>query len=913
MGIDRWRYLQLRSRQARRCIIRGLYSGEIMNWLKQLFLRRRLDAELHQEITFHLEKRIEELVAGGMPVKQALGAACREFGNVTLIEERCREAWHWPTLESFWADITLTAHQLRKSPVFTLAAVATLALGIGANTAIFSVINSVLLRPLSYPEPNRIVQFLLALPEGPRPSASISDFRLWQQQTQAFEQVSAYDFSSNGVTLAGEPPQQFQAIHVTPEYFRLFGAPMLLGRTFYAEEASPGGRKVVVLSYGLWKSRFGGNRDIVGKSISLDDDSYTVLGVTGASFHCDPAADLWIPFQFALSSDDTAHYFQVAGRLKPGISLEKANAKLKLAAAEALRTYSLSNSNLEFIVKPLRDMIVGDVRSSLLVMSVAVALVLLIACANVANLLLVRATGRTREFAIRFALGAGRIRIVRQLLTESIVLSLIGGVLGVVLGLVGVRALLLLNPGNLPRIGESGALIDIDWRMLAFTVGLSLVTGILFGLFPALSASRSDVNCALKESGNQQGAGARHYRLRSCLVVAEMALSVVLLIGAGLLIRTFVALREVQPGFDFRNVLTLDLSLPQSRFAKTDDVSRLVNSARTRIAAIPGANDSAMTCCPPFASRFGLPFTVLGRSVEDSSTTDALWTYVSPGYFDVFKIPVLSGRSFTLQDDEAAPPVVLINEAMAKEFWPNQNPLGQQIVIGNGLGSIFKDVPRQIIGIVANTRDVDLSTPPAPAMIIPQPQVSNAMTAFWSQFGPAYWLVRTRITPHQIAPLISKQLTEASGGLAVGHIRPMDEVMGSSISRQNFNMLLLTIFGVSALILATVGIYGVVSYSVAQRSREIGIRMALGAGRNDIRNLVLRHGMLLAIVGVSIGVSAAFGLARFIASLLFGVTKWDPEVFLSVPLLLLGAALLAVWLPARRTMRNDPIVALRYE
>ena len=884
-----------------------------MNWLKRFFLRRRLYDELHQEITFHLEQRINELVASGMPVKQVTATARREFGNVTLIEERCREVWQWPTLESIWADMKLAAHQLRRSPVFTITVVATLALGIGANTAIFSMINSVVLKPLSYPEPNRIVQFLLTFPEGPRPSASISDFRLWQQQTQAFEQVSAYDFAANGITLAGGPPQQVRGIHVTSNYFQLFGAPMLLGRTFTAEEASPAGGTVVVFSYGLWKGRFGGNPDIVGKSISLDNDSYTVLGVTGASFHCDPAVDLWIPFQFALNSDDSAHYFQVAGRLKPGISLEKANAQLKLAAAEALRSYSFSDSNLGFAVKPLRDMIVGDARSSLLVMAVAVALVLLVACANVANLLLVRATGRTHEFAIRSALGAGRMRIVRQLLTESIVLSLIGSTLGVVLGLVGVRALLLLNPGNLPRIGESGALVDIDWRILAFTVGLSLLTGILFGLFPALSASRPDLNSALKECGNQQGAGARHNRLRSWFVVAEMSLAVVLLIGAGLMIRTFVALRAVKPGFDFYNVLTLDLSLPKSRFAKTDDVSRLVNSARPRIAAIPGVEDSAMTCCPPFASRFGLPFRVVGRSPEDSSSTDAQWTYVSPGYFDVFKIPILSGRSFTEQDDEAAPPVVLINEAMAKEFWPNQNPLGQQIVIGNGLGPRFKDVPRQIIGIVGNTRDVDLSTPPAPAMIIPQAQVSNDMTAFWSQFGPAYWLVRTRIAPHQTAPLIAKQLTEASGGLAVGHIRSMGEVMGSSISRQNFNMLLLTIFAASALILATVGIYGVVSYSVAQRSREIGIRMALGAGRTDIRNLVLRQGMQLAIVGVSIGVCASFGLAHFIASLLFGVTTWDPLVFLSVPLLLLCAALLAVWQPARRTMRIDPILALRYE
>ncbi len=487
--------------------------------------------------------------------------------------------------------------------------------------------------------------------------------------------------------------------------------------------------------------------------------------------------------------------------------------------------------------------------------------------------------------------------------------------LGVIIGPAGVRALLTLNPGNFRASGRtpySSTSIGECWFL---AIGLSLFTGILFGLFPALAASRLDLNSSLKKAATSR-ALVLEQPPRSWFVVAQMSLAIVLLIGAALLIRTFVALREVKPGFDFHNVVTLDLSLPESRFAKTTDVSRLVNSARTRIAAIPGVEDSAMTCCPPFASRFGLPFTVLGRAAEILPARTMPNGRTSPQATSMSSKSLSSvGAVLPQQDDEAAPPVVLINEAMAKEFWPNQNPLGQQIVIGNGLGPRFKDVPRQIIGIVANTRDVDLSTPPAPAMIIPQAQVSNDMTAFWSQFGPTYWLVRTRIriTPHQTAPLISKQLTEASGGLAVGHIRSMDEVMGSSISRQNFNMLLLTIFAVSALILATVGIYGVVSYSVAQRSREVGIRMALGAGRNDIRNLVLRQGMLLAIVGVSIGVCAAFCLARFIASLLFGVTTWDPLVFLSVPLLLLSTALLAVWLPARRTVRIDPIVALRYE
>jgi predicted permease len=886
-----------------------------MNWPKQVFTRRRRYDELSQSIREHLEEKIAYLMEHGMLREQAERTARREFGNVTRIEELSREVWQLPTVESIWADMKLTAHQLRKSPVFTATVIATLALGIGANTAIFSVIDAVLLKPLSYRDPDRIVQFLLKPPQGGAvPSSSIADFRIWREQTHTFKDVSAYDFAGNGLSLSGDVPEEVRGVHVTADYFRLFGAPMLLGRTFTTEEASPYGGNVAVLSYGLWRSRFDSDPGITGKTISLNHEAYTVVGVAGRSFQSDPAADLWMPFQFALNSDDRTHYLQVAARLKPGITLAQANAQLTLAAGEARRSHFFADSTFDFTVKPIRDVIVGNVQSSLLMLAAAVGLVLLIACANVANLLLVRATGRRREFAIRSALGASRARIARQLLTESVVLALIGGMLGVVSGLAGVRALLALNPGDLPRIGPTGVLPGVDWRILVFTTGLSLLTGILFGLFPALAASRPDLNNALKESGTQQGAGFGQNRARSFFVISQMSLAVVLLIGAGLLIRTFFALRQVNSGFDTHNVLRVDMSLAGDRFAKTADVSGLVKNAGLRINAIPGVEYSAMTCCPPFTNRLGLPFLATGRSSGDSSSTgDALWMGVSQGYFDVFKIPILRGRGFTEHDNEAGPPVVLINEAMATQFWPNQNPLGQQIIIGNGLGVQFKDVPRQIIGIVGNTRDVKLSSPPDPTMIIPQAQESNEMTAFWNQFGPAYWLVRTRVPPHQMASLIAKQLSETSGGLAVGHIRPMDEVLDNSISRQNFDMLLLTVFAASALVLAIVGIYGVVSYSITQRSREIGVRMALGAGRANIRDLILRQGMLMAIVGISIGVCAAFALVRFIASLLFGVPTWDPMVFLLVPLLLLSAALLAVWLPARRAMQVDPIEALRSE
>jgi putative ABC transport system permease protein len=914
-----------------------------MALFRQLFFRQRRYDELSESIQEHLEELTAELMEQGMSREEAVRAARREFGNVTLMEERGREVWQWAIAESIWADIKLTAHQLRKSPVFTATVIATLALGIGANSAIFSVIDTVLLRPLSYPNADRIVQFLLKSPQGGTvPSSSIADFRVWREQRGAFEDVSAFDFKGNELSLAGDTPEELSGVHVTADYFRLFGAPMHLGRTFSAVETSPSGGNVVVLSYGLWKSRFDSDAGIAGKTISLDHEAYTVIGVTGRSFQSHPEADLWIPFQFALNSNDPTHSFQVAGRLRAGVTLAQANAELNLAAAEARRNHSFADSHFDFEVKPLREMIVGDVQPSLLMLAVAVGLVLLIACANVANLLLVRATGRRREFAIRSALGAGRMRIVRQLLTESVMLSLIGGTLGVAIGLYGVRALVAVIPGDLPRvghsgafIGHSGAFIGVDWRVLLFSLGLSLFTGILFGLFPALSASRADVNRALNEGGNQQGAGFRQNRARSWFVISQMALAVVLLIGAGLLIRTFIALREVNPGYDPHHVLRIDMSLAGKRFAKTADVSAFVSNARSRINAIPGVEDSAMSCCPPLTDKMGLPFDVIGRSVGQSSTTgSALWTEVSPGYFDVFRIPVARGRSFTVRDSAATPPVVLINEAMAKEFWPDENPLGQRIVIGAGLGppdlptisdkprhqgesggdggDKFKDVPRQIVGIVGDTRN-DLSGPAFPEMIIPQAQVSNAMTAFWNQFAPAYWLVRARQDPHQIAPLVAKQLSEASGGLAAGHIRTMDEVMSGSISRQNFDMLLLSIFAASALLLAIVGIYGVVSYSIAQRSREIGVRMALGAGRAEIRNLILRQGMVLAEVGVAMGVGAAFALVRFIASLLFGVTTWDPMVFLAVPFLLLGTAFLAVYLPARRAMRIDPMQALRSE
>jgi putative ABC transport system permease protein len=596
------------------------------------------------------------------------------------------------SLVNLWHDLKHSLRSLYKNPGFTMAAIAALALGIGTNTAIFTVVNTVLLKPLTYPDADRIVQFELTSPEGKGAGASPTKFNNWRQQTSVFQDVTAYDFGGPGFNLTGDHPEQVHGIHVSEAYFRLFGAPVILGRTFTTEEDSPNGGKVVVISYGLWQRKFGGDPKIVGSVLSLGNEPYTIVGVLGKSFVADPEADIWLPFQIDPNSTNQGHFFLGAARLKPGISLDQANAQLKLAADQFRRQYpdGAMGPKEGFAVEPLRDSIVSDVRSSLFILLGAVSLVLLIACANVASLLLVRASGRKREFAIRVSMGATHGRIILQLLTESVLLALTGGLLGLILGYLGVRGLLALSPGDIPRIGENGASVGIDWRVLAFTVGISLLTGIIFGLFPAIGASRPDLNSTLKESSNRSGTGFRQSKVRSLLVVSEVSLAIVLLIGAALLIRTFVALRNVNPGFNSHNVLTMQMSLTGDRFQKTAGVAQLVRNGRERINAIPGVEASASTCCLPLEGGFGLPFDVVGRPHgKDPNTGAAGWMSTSPGYFDVFKIPILRGRDFKDSDVAGAPGVVLINDSMAKKFWPKENPVGQQIIIGKGVGPQF--------------------------------------------------------------------------------------------------------------------------------------------------------------------------------------------------------------------------------
>jgi putative ABC transport system permease protein len=821
-------------------------------------------------------------------------------------------------VELFIQDLKHASRMFRQNRAFTAAAVAALALGIGANTAIFSVVSAVLLKPVPFPDPDKVVLFMSVSPQGSGPAASPAKFAHWRQQTTVVQDATA--FRTNVVNYTGgQFPEQLRAGEVSADYFRLFGARVVMGRTFTPEEDRPGGEKVAVLSHGLWTRRFAADPAIIGTTLSLSGAPYVVIGVIGpefdiAEFGQEP--DLWIPFQLDPNTVDQGHFFQAAARLKPAVTLEQAQARLKLSADDYRVKFPQGalQPNDSFSVEPLQKVFVRNARPTLLILSAAVAFVLLIACANVANLLLVRATARKREVALRAAIGAGRARIIRQLLTESVALSVAGGAIGLVLGILGIRTLLTINTAGLPRIGEEGALVGVDWRVLAFTAIVSVVTGIVFGLMPALQSSRTDLNATLKDSVGQSGAVFRYNKTRSILVVVEVALALLLLVGSALLIRTLVALRNVNPGFDANNVLTMRMSLAGPNYLETAAVEQLLRGGVERLEAIPGIERATATCCVPLEGGYGLPFRILGRPLEKGPFHGGgAWLTVSSGYFDVFKIPIKRGRAFTDRDDSLAPAVVIINEAMARQFWKDGNPLNDRIMIGAGvMKELAEEKERQIIGIASDVRDGGLNNDPQPHMYVPNAQVPNALNALNVRITPVAWVVRTRGEPYGFSTTIQEQLRQASG-LPVSDVRSMEDVVSRSLSRQRFNVVLMTVFGSAALLLAAIGIYGLMAYSVAQRTREIGIRMALGAEAEQVRRMVVFQGMRLAVIGVVVGLVAAFGLTRLMASFLFGVQARDPAVFIVMPVLLTVVSIVAVWLPARRASTVNPLVALRYE
>jgi putative ABC transport system permease protein len=628
-------------------------------------------------------------------------------------------------VQTLAADLRYAFRMMRRNISFTAIAIVALGLGIGANTAIFTVVDAVLLEPLPYPQPHRIMKLGRQFRAGVGYSNSIPKYMAWRQN-QVFEVMALYDFGALAMNLGtGDPPQQVNGVHVSQDYFKVFGVSPLVGRTFSQEEDLPNGQAVAVMSYGLWQSRFGASREVLGRTILLNGAQYSVVGILPNGFHPDPEADVWFPLQADPHSANQGHYLNVAARLKAGVTIAAAQAQMKVLGEQFRKAYPKWMDPDEGVaVVSMRDATTGDVRPALLILFGAVALVLLIACANVANLLLARAAGRQRELAIRAAIGADRWRVVRQLLTESVLLAGCGGLFGLGLGAWGVRGLLLLVPGNIPRLTDvNGAPIAIpilDWRVAAFTLGVSLLTGILFGLFPALHISTPDLSSTLKEASGRSGTGLRHNRARSVLVVTEVALALVLLVGAALLIRTFVGLRSVNPGLDPRHVLTLQTSLAGGAYSTTARVDDLTTRVVRRIEDLPGVEAAASAIALPVETGIDLPFAIAGKPpTRGDYNGDEQWRSISPHYFRAFKIPLLHGRAFSETDTGGSARVVIINDAMAKKYWPKEDPIGQVIVIGKGLGPQFEDPPRQVVGIVGNVRENGLKNEGVGVMYIP--------------------------------------------------------------------------------------------------------------------------------------------------------------------------------------------------
>jgi putative ABC transport system permease protein len=819
-------------------------------------------------------------------------------------------------MDVFLQDIRHALRVFGKSDLsFTATAVIALALGIGANTAIFSLVNTVLLKEPPFPEADRVVMMQTKNPHGSFNGASPAKFVHWSQQTSVLEDVAAFGSGVLNWT-NGELPLQLRSARVSASFFRLFGVPFVLGRGFSAEEDQPGAAPVVAISEAMWRSRFQSDPKVVGKTMSLGGEPHVITGVVSSRFDfrdLGPDAQVWVPFQIDPNTPDQGHYFSAAGRLKQGVTLARARARLAASAAAYRQKFpGALGADESFDAQTLKDALVSRARQSIWVLVGAVAFVLLIACANVANLLLARAEVRKRELAIRAALGAGRGRLVRQLLSESLLLAAAGAGLGLALGLVGIRALLSVNTAGLPRVGEGGQLVTLDWRVLAFTVAVALITCLLFGLLPALRGARTDLNITIKESASRSGSGFRQNKARSSLVVTEVALAVVLLVGAGLLIRTAIAIYSVNPGFDTRHVLTMRMSLANGHYETSTAMEQMIKRVAERVDAIPGVELASATCCVPLEGGYGLPFRIIGRPLKDAPFHGGGgWKHVSPGYFEVFRINVIRGRAFTERDNHTATPVVIINESMAKRYWPKGDPLQDRILIGKGMmPQLATEQPRQIIGIVADQRDGSLNENPEPEMYIPNGQAPDAILALNMKLTPLAWVVRTRGEPMKLRGPIEEELRKQTG-LPVSEVRAMDEVVSRSTSRERFHMLLMSVFGGVSLLLAAIGIYGLMAYSVEQRTQEIGIRMALGAERRDVSGMVMRQGMTFAVAGVLLGIVGAFALAKQIASFLFGVTSWDPLVFSSIPVVLLLTAALAIWWPARRATRVDPAVALR--
>ncbi|HXB69661.1 MAG TPA: ABC transporter permease [Candidatus Acidoferrales bacterium] len=802
-------------------------------------------------------------------------------------------------LTSILRDLRYSCRSLLHNPGFAAVSVLALALGIGANSAIFTVVNSVLLQPLPFYRADQLVTVRERNLKAGFPQFSLSpgnylDFR---DHNHTFSGIAAV--AGQGLNLAGgAEPERLRGARVTIDFFDVLGRKPSFGRAFTAPEMQLGSHRVAILSYGLWQRRFAGSPGVLGQSLKMNEELYTVVGVMPADFRFPERTEIWTPMAMNLQNwqQRGGHYLGGIGRLKAGSSLAAAQADLNAIAALADKQYPDSNSGWDTTLKSLQESVVGEIRPAILTLTAAVGFVLLIACVNLANLLLSRSSARRQEIGIRSSLGAGRGRLVRQLLTESLLLAALGAALGLALAWVGTRLLVNLNPNILPRAKE----IALDARVLGFTAAIAVLTGILFGLAPAIHMAKTDLHSALREGSRGNALGFRRNRLRSVLMAGEVALALVLLSGAGLLMRSFYHLQSMDPGFDPHGMLTFRTNLPSAKYKGDEPQAAFYRRALERIRALPGVSAAGAAQIFPLAGDdYILSFEQIGKPpIPAGNQASAAYYVATPGYFAALRIPIKSGRDFTVRDDAAAPPVAVISESMARQFYPNENPLGQRIRMGNG------SKPAEIVGIVGDVRDQEMESKGRPAVYEPAAQIP---------FNTMYFGVRSEGDAAALISGVRAAIRELDQELPIDAIGTVDSLVANALSQRRFSMLLMAIFAALALVLAMVGIYGVISYSVAQATREIGIRVALGARRGDVLGMVFGYAGILMSAGLAVGIVAAVGAGRLLQSQLFEVQPADPTTYVAVAFVLLATGLLACTVPAVRAMRVDPMVALRNE
>jgi predicted permease len=870
--------------------------------LRSLFRRERAEAELDDELRDHLERTTAQHVTKGMTQEEAHRRARLELNGFEQTKERCRETRRVRVVETILQDIRFAFRVLRKSSAFTLLAIFALALGVGASSVMFSAVDSILLRPLAYRDADRLV-VILNHGNGPIAPANFLDYRA---QSKSFESMGAAEYWTPDLTNV-DRPSKLWALHISSDILPLLGIQPMLGRVFVSEEDQAGHEFEVVLSYALWQRQFGGDSGVLGRQMSLDGHSYTIVGVMPADFKFAPfwatRAELWAPLALGpRATSRGGNSLRIFARLAPGVGLDSARAELATITARLEQQYPGTNKDSRIV--PLKEKVVGNIRATLLTMQFAVAFVLLIACANVAHMLLARGAARTGEVALRSALGAGRARLLQQFLTESLMLALAGGGLGLLFAAAGIRALVLFRPADIPRVDG----ISLDWRVTLFTLGVSIATGIAFGVAPARQASRLDPVDALKEGG-RTGESTRKNRTRSLLVITEFALALILLIGAGLMLRTLRALQAIDPGFDPHNLLTMIVSTAASPVSGPERTETFYRETAERVRAVPGVVSAGFTNHLPLAGdQWGYPFWIEGQAIPaPGEEPDAAYRLALPGYFATMGMRILRGRVIEERDAATTQPVAVINEYMAKRYWPNEDAVGKHFAMDDPAKAGADKVKWiTVVGVVKNAVRSDWAEPPEEEVFLPYPQ-NHGVGAYLTL------VVRTAGDPGAAGQAIESAIWSVDRDVTISEVQPMEAVVTRANSQARFSAALLAAFAVVALLMSAVGIYGVMAYAVARRRQEIGVRMALGASRGDVLSGILRQGMAMALAGAVIGVVGGLILSRLMGTLLYGVRPSDPLTFAGAAALLTIVALTACYVPARMATRVDPMTALRYE